>query len=348
MSEKNTYNQIIKEYFSSDYQTVKKLMSLNEAEKNTVLTHTSSQIYSAIINKVDQIDFGEIPKSKGDISRVPNIVEIRNCIESVREMILQFKEPTVCPDIILKAMDNVRNGKAIFERAFNVDNGLGIIMYNSIVLSIISATSLMISTSVEFIKDPSGLPFKAQFDRVALHKTKDHLLFKDLETFNKRYDDIMKAIKESNSKVISHRESAEQRYEGLDFMVEFSGGTLLTIGATILLIANVATLILPLLHSLVCFFFNARQKVSDYFEAQAVLLDMNIETLKYEGMKSDASRKQVIEKQQKIATKFHKIANKLAVKMKTAEVEAEKEIKRDKENKMDYNDIEDSLSSSLF
>ena len=73
---KEQWNNIITEHFDIfDTNTRKILLSINEAEdRNMVLSSLSAKLYNIIVEKSTEIDFGDIPKSKGDISKIPHFV----------------------------------------------------------------------------------------------------------------------------------------------------------------------------------------------------------------------------------------------------------------------------------
>ena len=72
----------------------------------------------------------------------------------------------------------------MFEKAFRYEIELPIVLYSTIVLAIVSATSFMIASSIEYIKTPSDETFDTMIDKVSLVRTKDHLLFDNLKKFN--------------------------------------------------------------------------------------------------------------------------------------------------------------------
>ena len=64
------YLNIINEtYDLSDSYTRKKVLYCNEAQKSTNIENIINRLYSHIVNNVDKIDFGSIPKSKGNITK---------------------------------------------------------------------------------------------------------------------------------------------------------------------------------------------------------------------------------------------------------------------------------------
>ena len=61
---------------------------------------------------------------------------------------------------------------------------LGIVLYNTMVLSIVSSLSYLIATSIDFIKNPTDDIFQMSLDRVGYAKTTQSMLYNDLRKFN--------------------------------------------------------------------------------------------------------------------------------------------------------------------
>ena len=187
MTEKQ-FDQILKEYFdTSNRRSIKTLLALNEAEQNQAMVALASKLYEKIVAKVDDIDFGTIPASKGDITKIGNFQEMRDCLNTIGEILVHYKQDTCQLDTINKAIENIKDSKSIWEKAYAVNCELPITFYNTITLSIVSSISLLISSSIDFIKEPGNQSFQISFDRVGYNKTKDKLLFQNLEKFNTSY-----------------------------------------------------------------------------------------------------------------------------------------------------------------
>lgn len=66
------FKQIVSEYMDiTDYKTNTRLYNLDEAEQNTVLLSLTNKLYQMIVAKIDDVEKGDIPKSRGDITRLP-------------------------------------------------------------------------------------------------------------------------------------------------------------------------------------------------------------------------------------------------------------------------------------
>lgn len=348
------FDIVLKEYFdTSNRRTMKTLLSLNEADQNQAMVALAAKLYEKIVAKVDDIDFGTIPASKGDITKIGNFMEMRDCMNTIREILVHYKQDTAQLDTIDKAIENLKSSKKIWEKAYAVDCSFAITFYNTIALSIVSAVSLLISASIDFIKEPGQQSFQISFDRTGYNKTKDKLLFQNLEKFNKSYlkgdiEKLMNAVIKSN---IDVKESAmEPLSESL-----LAAGTITALVGVIgsgMLIGILLTLAIPLLHELVNALYCAKQSVSEYFEVQSKIVQFNAEQLKYNYTKSEAEIKKIYDKQIKIAEVFKKISDKFAVKMSKAESDAKKLIEQEKKQKYTVDDLNaqdvPAISSSIF
>ena len=98
----------------------------------------------------------------------------------------------------------------------------------------------------------------------------------------------------------------------------------------ILVLGGVILAIIPMLRDLVYFFFAARSRLSNYFDLQAKLLEMNAAELKDNPeIKTVGDKDAVIRRQLAIARVFHQISDAVAVEAKTSERRATQEIKND-------------------
>lgn len=297
----------------TDRETVSTIVSVEEADKNQILEALTHKLYDNIVDKVDDIDFGTIPLSKGDITKVENYDSLLDCLEVIKDIVIQYHQSTEPIDVVLDAIENVKSRTRVWEKAFAINAEFPILMYNVIVLSIISSVSILIGTSIDFIKNPGDENFEASLDRVAYSKTKDNLLFQNLKKFNKACSSG--DLDRSMDHVLNTMSTKNLT----------GTATLGTVGA-IAMIAMVKN-ILPILQELVFFYFHAKQNVSDYFAIQGELLQSNANTLQYKEIEP-AKRKEIYKRQMKIADRFKKISNVLCIKTKRAEVETTKDVKK--------------------
>lgn len=338
MINKRDYDTILNEYFDIEHRETRKVMlNINEADQNQVLSALTSKLYDHIVDRVDDIDFGDIPSTKGDITKLDRYQKLVDCVSVMRQLLEEYKQDVKPIGIIEKAIENVAQRKELFEKAFRYQVELPMITYSTIVLSIISSTSFLVSTCIEFIKIPSQDEFSVILDKVALTKSKSNLLFNNLEKFNTacdkgQIDNCLEVIIKNNMKNLTGVE--------VGFVV---GGVAM---------AGLLLNIIPILRELIFFFYYSRTRVSDYFDIQADLLQMNAYNVQSNETMKKSEREKIAKKQIKIAELFRKMSNKIAVNTKESEVKATKDIVQANKEKARTTDLMDSIpdsaSSALF
>lgn len=312
-----------------DRETVRILASVNEADQNQVLYNLCGKLYEKLIDRVDDIDFGEIPSTKGDITKLSNYTNMMECVDILKNLLKEFKESTSTILEIEKAINNIKKRKELFEKGFRYNVELPIVIYSTMTLSVISSISFLISSCVEYIKMPNKESFEIIVDRTALVKSKDNLLFRNLAKFNEA---CMKGqIDESINSVMKSMEKGLVGEYG--FLL---GGVALVV---------LITCIIPLLRELIFFFYYSRTRVSDYFEVQANLLQMNVYNLESNKEIDKEKKAKIITKQSKLIDKFRKISRFFAVKAKESENKTDRDISMDN-TKYKTDDVLDSMPDS--
>lgn len=370
-----SYNDIIYEHFdpsnSSDFM---KLMSIHEQdEQDRVLANLATKLYEHIVNEITDVDFGDIPKSKGDITKIPNYLDLVDSVNIIHDICVRAKQSTEATDTIFKAIDNLKANKAIWRRSFDLNVSLGINTYNTLALAIVCSTSLIISSSIEFIKEPGG-NFEFVLDKVEHAKTMNSVLFKSLKEFNKGCEngEFMKAISVANESKRNISECELMSFDEnaiLDTLVKTARNTLRNtymgknyrggIGAnsvaagiigTVGTIALIVAIVIPAIRNAVSWLYNSRQKLSDYFAIQAALVEMNANNLRLNQSKSEKERNQIADKQMKWVSKFRSLSNALSTKMKKAEAASKNTLETEANEKYSGGDVMNSPGkiSSLF
>ena len=361
--EMSDYIQMVSEsYDLSDPYTKKMVLYCNEAQRMTNIEHLTNRLYNHIKAQTDKIDFGSIPASKGDITKIQNYQNLIDCIDIMHKMLIEYGEKTDLVDSITTAMDNIQKRQRIFEKAFTLNIDFLKLMYNTIVLSCVSSVSLMIATCVEYVKEGKD-SFTMALDKTAYNKSKDHVLFQCINTFNRSCNDgtIDKLFKQCiKSNAVS--ESTEYIEEGItdtintayDIYKGVTGNTSSSSGigkvifnfAKIVLIAGAVfaavKLLLMAIKNVLYYFKYFRYKFSDWLSIQADFLQMNADNLQYrEDRKgSDEHRDKVRQKQYNWVERLRKLANFVALKDKKAQKDTENEDKEDRKPKP-YNNEDD-------
>lgn len=331
------FNKAISEHFNIlDKKTRKTLLSLDEAGQNSVVMSLTSKLYDKIVDKCEDIDYGEIPATKGDITKLSKYDSMKETISIMHDLLREYNQDTGPVDELSVAFSNVEARKDLFERAYRYNSELPIAIYCNVVLGIITGISYMIATCIEFIKDPGTENFRISLDKVAYAKSKDHMIYNTLKSFNKtcankEFDKAMEAVLKSSTK-------------------NFGGAV--AAGSIAMVVLGTILVLIPVLRELIFMFYYMRMKVSDFFDIQADLLQANAYSIEANKTLDKSEQKKIMAKQLKYVANFRKISNAFAIDMKKAEVESEKEKKSDDETKMLIDDIDGidtgSNGSALF
>ena len=309
---------------------------LNESVQDSLSDAVLGKMFELTVGKYSKIDFSDIERSRGDITKIKYYANLRECIDILLDIhSISDKIPGVLA--VSVALSNMLNLKKAFEHAFRTKNNVAIIVYNTVMYSIMEATSYLIATSVDFVKNDSDTEFTVNL----YTDSKQHMLIDQLVKFNKTVDDgsLIKFIKETENvtsdslheatvvntlidkglgKAISTASNVLNK-KGVKTGIKVAIGT----GALIWVACN----IVPFIREMIYWIYKTRQKISDAAEIQAEFLETNIEILK----SRDAEKNQkIISKQEKHIKRFRAIAKAFSIESDKAQRDAKKEISDDK------------------
>lgn len=354
---KSEYDKIVMENFNIlDETTRKTMIYVNESDRNQILTALANRLYTKIVKNVYDIDFGTIPNTKGDITKMENYNDIKETLDIIRSLLVYYNQPTSNVDIVLSAIDNVKTLNRLWEKGYAIECGMVVILYETMCLSIVGTTSLLISGSIEYIKDPNEGNFDITLKKASKNKSSSALMLRNIDSFNKacsRGDiertckDLLSANKATHeAAVLAEAEQClnESIFVGVGTTL-FPGLPAVVIGASS--IAIVLTCIIPFLRELTSTLVNAKQSFSDYLSMEADLVRLNAERIQYSVAKNEETKKKIKAKQLKIADRLKKMSEILLVKMTKASKIAEADVKKDSEEKLNITDIVDELPDSV-
>ena len=332
------YNLVSEFYDLSDPKTRDAIITVNEAGKEAVLEDLANKLYNNIRNKVTDIDFGSIPKSNGDITKVENYDQLLECLNNINGLVKEYNQKTDLVDTVYTAIGNIKKRTATFQKSFGLRIEFPMMVYNTMVLSIISSISLLINTCIEYIKEPDN-SFTVAFDKTQYVRSKDHVLFKSLSDFNKSCmkEDMDKALNVCiKSNLTQVKEGYDECPDGYVWLQEF--GAISGLLGIIAAVGVAFPLILYCIRNTVYYLFSMRQKLSDYFAVQADFLQMNAENLKYRDKykNNEEERKRVYDNQMKWVKRFREWSNRFMIKDKQAQKDAESESKQDDRENSKY------------
>ena len=275
---------------------------------------------------VGDIDYGEIPKTKGDITKLSNYNSMKETIGIIRDLLKEYKQDSGPVDELAVALSNVEARKDLFERAYKYNVELPIAMYTNVTLGIITGVSYMIASCIEFIKEPGANDFKMAIDKLSYAKSKDHLMYNSLKGFNKScmkndFDKAMEAIMKAYIRGPKNEAVSAGVIAGIVLATPAIAGVLF----------NLVTFVL---RELTFLFFNLKVSIHDSLEMFSNMVRLNAYELEKNNATTENDRKKVVRKQLDIADKLLKFSNKFVVEMKKAEVSADKDKRNNDDDKV--------------
>ena len=316
------YMQLVSEYYDlSDYKTKKDILFCNEAKKMANVEHIVGKLYEHIKANYVGIDFGTIPKSRGVITKVENFQQIVDCLNIIRDLIVEYNEDPKLVTTLYTVIDNIQKRERTFAKAFALNIELPIMLYNMAVMSVVAGTSLLITSSIEYIKNGHD-SFSMSFDKVSYNKSQNHVLYQYAEQFNNecRNGNIDKLCNECiKNNMTQVRESGEVILQEMPFN---------PLMIPVIVVAAISSLkmFFFLLRKGIYWFLHMRMNISDWFAIQAEFLRINAENLKYrDDDKGDDHRKAVYQRQLKWVESFKKLSNFFALKDTKAQKDAQKD-----------------------
>ena len=328
---RDIYRRVFCEYMDmDDRKTRNTLCTIDEADQTNVVLTLTQKLYNTIVNKNLDIDFGTIPESKGDITAVDQYPTIIKTVKLIEDLLKHYKQPYTTIDEVSKAIDYLELNKDLFRRGFAMKSSIIEITYNTAVLNIIGTLSYMVTTMVHFISQPGKIGYEIMLDKHGIARTKESLVYSNLTSMNNAFK--TGEIKAAFTPIIRNK---ARGFAGIGL------GTIAMAGAGAAVLLN----ILPILRELTYFYYAADTRISQYFDLQADLLEMNAQAIRAGEVNSLEDKKIVAQRQEAIARRFRKVADFFEVNGRTAEKDSTKEMKKDNV-KYKVNDVVDSQPDS--
>ncbi|GEM_PF-2250405 len=333
----NPYSDSIKILASKEYGTPS--FYIESSHIATVLEDANSPItrkyqekmYKAIINKA-HIDFGDIPNSKGIIKNYSGYNTMVDTLNTMKKLAMEDNAKNVInyADIVLKAITNISELSATYQKGFNTKTYYVALEYNTYVYFCVEATTALIYSFVDIMKVPDKKLLSLKIKNTDMRA--DAFYFEQLAKFNTIQDKMG----------INYRKMMEAMCN--DQRSNFIGlAEIVGVGAVV----SAAMAIIPLTREVIYQVYNVRGKLSNYLETQALFLELNKSTVENNSLMTVDEKKKVLKKQESIYKQLRKYADKLRVSSATSISNSKREL--DKENKsLSLDSLQDDVSNSPF
>lgn len=290
---------------ASSKEEKKYASTMNKDDVHQINGTLIQNLYASVIKRKD-IDFGDIPNSAGDIEKLKYYDSTIESLDTLENLYRNnsIDEPSVGE--VKRAISNVKRFKSQFTTGFRLKHEFVMLMYNSIVMSIMDATSLLISSYVNYVVSADQFYYLDH----ELDKKRGYVSLENLRQFNV-------ACENGNMN------------QALNYMIDegkksFAGGDIMIGGAVIMCLLS----IVPLVREMVYYYYRCRVKLSDYLSMQADFLEMNklaVESSK----KGPTERRAIVKKQENVIKKLRKTADKLTINNVDTNDVVKKELKDD-------------------
>lgn len=288
----------------------------------------NERLYDEVIEK-NHIDFDDIPMSKGDLSLYKGYSTMRESLDIIKSIALEYKSPIIDNvTTVSNALDNILKLKSIFKKGFSSKNTMVMLEYNTYVYTSVQAVTSLMFYFVDYIKRPDQQTMVATLKNTKYRP--DLFYIQQLEKFN--------AVNASGN--------YEKYLNGIlmNGKENFVGVTTATVVGTAAITA-LALSIVPITREIIFQIYNTRRKLSDCLALQAHLIEMN--KLCVEGNKDLTSEKKasILKKQEKIKLNMMRLSDLLKVDYANASEKARRELK-DKNNLLSISNIQKEISDS--
>lgn len=288
---------------------------LSEANQVQVTDEALTGMMKFITDKYNSLDFSEIEKSAGDITRFKYYQLILENCQILREIYDSAKDQGADKYLkvvvsIEEVMRHLMDRRQQYTTLYRSGNGVVQLLYTSLVSAALYATGTLVCNTIRFVTTEKDTPCEVLYDEIP--GAVKHIHIKNILS---AADDI-----QTINKVLDTFSSSTTRAK-MSESVTLSAGTIaiMAIGGVILLIPKIIVLIREIIYSI----YYSRVKMTEMLELQQDLLKTNIESLE-----AGRGNKKVIARQKKIAQKLETWKNRVALKMDSTET-----LKRTQERK---------------
>ena len=287
---------------------------LDEANQVRVADETLTTMMKFITDKYNSIDFSEIERSAGDYRKFKYIGMIKDNLDMLSNIYESTPEPSAknyievisaCNTVQGHLLDNSQTYTVLYKQG----NGLVQLMYTSLVAALIYAIGTLVSNTIRFVTSEKDTECEVLFDEIPGSIKHVHI------------KNIMAAADSINNFEALLTEMAKPTTRNV------MGESVTAVAVAAVIVAGVIVLaprVLYIIRNIIYSVYFTRVKFSDMLGVQAELVRANIESL--EGRRGD---KKVIARQKKIADKLEKWKNKIAIKIDSAEVLKNQQIKKE-------------------
>lgn len=321
---------ILSENETLSYRESKDLQAVLEDVNSPVTRKLEEKLFQSVLDK-KHIDFGSIPKSKGNIKDYEGYSAMESTLNTIKDLATENKAGDVINyvDIVQKAIENLSSMSVAYQKGFQFKNEYIAMEYNSYVYFCIEATTALIYSFVEYIKRPDTDTFVMVIKNSKLRA--DEFYFEQLKKFNMVCD----------TQGVNYRKMLDSMALSKDNFI----GTTAAIGIATVIAAAIA--IIPITRAVVYQVYHIRGNISEQLDIQAEFMEMNKSCVEANSALTVQKKKEIVAKQEKLVKRLRKLSDTIRVKSSKSVEVATRETKNENKS-LTIDSIKDEVSNSDF
>lgn len=291
---------------------------LEDAE-SPITKKTIENLYKSLIDK-KHIDFGDIPKSAGNIHAYSGYKTMNETLANLKVMGHEdpaYQDILKYVNIVKSAIENLEGFARFYTMAFAKKNELLMLEYNTFVYTCVEGTTSILYQFSDHMQTPSSHAMKVVFKNTTYRG--DLFYIEQLRLFNR----------------ICASGNFQKYLKGMLDAGNTGGNPKSLVGESALLVGSLAIIstillsIVPVTRRLVYAFQDMRGRIAQDLELQAYFLEMNKAVVQADQARTEEQKQKILSKQENLRLKFLRLADKLRVKSVRAEQLAKKNLKED-------------------
>lgn len=286
---------------ASSFKEKQEILTLTEAESSAINSNMVGKLYKSVLDK-SHINFEDIPRSKGDITAYSGYKHMAESIEILKQLSAKASIKIEDVEIVDKALTNIVANRDMFELGFKLDKEFVILQYNLLVTACVEATSVLISSYVDYVKRVD----KVEFGIINAKHQSGAVCIESLKKFNQS------VASGSFAKAVNYVNKNSSVKESM----------VATVAMTAVGVVAAVVVIITLMRELVFHYFNMRMGLSDYLKMQATFLEMNRNSLMANDRIPAQDKLKIMKKQEDLANKLSRMSEKLRVDQNMADSKA--------------------------
>ncbi len=321
---------ILSENETLSYRESKDLQAVLEDVNSPVTRKLEEKLFQSVIDK-KHIDFGGIPKSKGNIKDYEGYSAMEGTLNTIKDLAAENRAGDVIKyvEIVQKAIENISSMSISYQKGFQAKNEYIAMEYNSYVYFCVEATTALIYSFVEYVKRPDSDTLVMVIKNSKLRA--DEFYFEQLKKFNMVCD----------TQGVNYRKMLDSMSNSRDNFI----GTTAVIGMATVMAAAIA--IIPITRAIVYQVYYLRGNISEQLDIQAQFMEMNKTCVEANSALTVQKKKEIVTKQEKLVKTLRKLSDVIRVKSSKSVEVTTKETKNENKN-LTIDSIKDEVSNSDF